>query len=233
MNLLQPTKGYRYNSDTLLLYDFVSSFSPKKGTLLDVGAGCGILGLLLKRDFPSLHVSLIDIQQQNHTLCLENAKNNNLHLDNVFCSDFLAAAFEKKFDFIVSNPPFYHEGSVQSEDIALSMSRYNTYLPLDKLAQKVTKTLSNKGYFIFCYDAKQLDEIAFALKTHGLKIEDICFVHTKVDKEASLVLVRARKNSKTSCRIHPPLLVYQGDGFSPKVQAIFDKSQTKSLTWNN
>lgn len=230
MNLFQLDEGYRYNSDTLLLYDFISTFKPK-GAMLDVGCGCGILGLLLKRDFPSLHVSFIDIQEHNKSLCLKNAKHNDIEIGDVICGDFLATSFEKKFDFIVSNPPFYHKGTVKSEDNSLSMSRHSSYLPFEKFAQKVTKTLTNKGYFVFCYDAKQFDFIAYALGANGLKMEDIRFVHVKEDKEASLVLIRSRKNSKTQCTIHPPLFVYEEGEFSPKVKDIFAKSQTKSLSW--
>ena len=222
--------GYRYNSDSLLLYDFISSFKPK-GKLLDVGCGCGILGLLLKRDFPALDVCLLDIQEQNCTLTRANAQQNELTCKAIECGDFLEISFEQKFDFIISNPPFYHGGSVKSEEPSLSISRHNSALPLEKFAKKVTKTLSNRGYFIFCYDAKQLDIIAHALIENGLKIEDVLLVHVKEDKEASLVLIRARKSSKSLCKIHPPLFMYQNDMISPKVQAIYDKSQTKSLAW--
>ena len=51
MLLYQPESGYCYNSDSMFLYDFVSSFKPK-GEVLDVGAGCGIVGLLVARDNP-------------------------------------------------------------------------------------------------------------------------------------------------------------------------------------
>ncbi len=228
--LFQMDSGYRYNSDSLLLYDFISSFKPK-GKLLDVGCGCGILGLLLKRDFPALDVCLLDIQEQNCTLTRANAQQNELTCKAIECGDFLEISFEQKFDFIISNPPFYHGGSVKSEEPSLSISRHNSALPLEKFAKKVTKTLSNRGYFIFCYDAKQLDIIAHALIENGLKIEDVLLVHVKEDKEASLVLIRARKSSKSLCKIHPPLFMYQNDMISPKVQAIYDKSQTKSLAW--
>lgn len=230
MMLFQMDSGYRYNSDSLLLYDFISSFKPK-GKLLDVGCGCGILGLLLKRDFPALDVCLLDIQEQNCTLTRANAQQNELTCKAIECGDFLEISFEQKFDFIISNPPFYHGGSVKSEEPSLSISRHNSALPLEKFAKKVTKTLSNRGYFIFCYDAKQLDIIAHALIENGLKIEDVLLVHVKEDKEASLVLIRARKSSKSLCKIHPPLFMYQNDMISPKVQAIYDKSQTKSLAW--
>ena len=228
--LFQMESGYRYNSDSLLLYDFIGSFKPK-GKLLDVGCGCGILGLLLKRDFPSLELFLLDIQEQNCALSRANAEQNKLTCKDIVYGDFLETSFAQKFDFIISNPPFYHKGTVKSEEPSLSISRHNSALPFEKFAQKVTKTLSPKGYFIFCYDAKQLDMITHSLIENGLKMEDILLVHTKEEKEASLVLIRARKSSKSLCKIHPPLFMYQNDIISPKVQAIYDKSKTKSLSW--
>ncbi len=227
--LNQLEEGYRYNSDTLLLYDFISSFHPK-GTLIDIGCGCGILGLLLKRDFPSLHVHLLDIQEHNCTLSLENAKQNNLAIESLTCKDFLTAIFAEKFDFIVSNPPFYHAGVVKSANQSLSISRHSSHLPLDKFAQKASKILSNKGYLCFCYDAKQIDSVMRELLTHKLNVEDVCFVHPKSDKEASLVLIRARKNSKSLCKVHPPIFIYKDETFTTKVQSIFERSQTMSHT---
>ena len=233
MLLSQKEKGYRYNSDTLLLYDFIASFSPKKGSLLDVGCGCGILGLLLKRDFPLLEVTLLDIQKENCDIASSNATLNQLNIDAIINDDFTTHTFEQKFDFIVSNPPFYHHDAVKSEDEHLSISRYSSYLPCDLLAKKASKTLSNRGYLFLCYDAKQTDTLLNALHHEGLKVENIRFVHSKLHHDASLILLRARKNSKTLCKIHPPLVMMHDNQFTQEAQAIFDKSQTKSLTWAN
>lgn len=232
MKLFQKEAGYRYNSDTLLLYDFISSFSPK-GSLLDVGCGCGILGLLLKRDFPHLHVNLLDIQMQNCEIATANAQENQIVIDKIICNDFIKSSFDTKFDFIVSNPPFYHAGVVQSEDEHLNVSRHSSHLPFDAFAKKVTKSLSNKGYFIFCYDAKQIDTLMYCLQCERLKVEDIRFVHTKEDNEASIVMMRARKNSKTLTKVHPPLYIMEDNTFTPNVQAIFEQSKTQSHVWQN
>ena len=113
------------------------------------------------------------------------------------------------------------------------LSRHSSALPFDAFARKVTKTLSNRGYFCFCYDAKQLDHLMAALLANGLNVEDLCFVYPKEEKEASLVMIRARKNSKALVKVHPPLFIYKDDVFSERVQAIFKQSQTKSLTWTN
>jgi len=230
--LFQLNDGYRYNSDTLFLYDFIASFYPK-GSLLDVGCGCGILGLLLKRDFPFLHVNLLDIQEINTKIAFANAKQNHIAIETITCNNFLETAFNAKLDIIVSNPPFYHHGVMRSKSESLFLSRHSSALPFEEFAQKVTKTLSNRGYFIFCYDAKQLDSLMAVLLKVKLNVEDICFVYPKADKEASLVMIRARKNSKTLCKIHPPLFIYEDDTFSPRVQSIFDQSATKSLEWQH
>lgn len=232
MQLFQSPTGYRYNSDTLLLYDFIARCNPK-GSLLDVGCGCGILALLLKRDFEALKVHGIDIQEQNYTLTKANAEANELHLENITCHDFLSMRFEHKFDWIVSNPPFYHPNVVKSSNEALVYSRHGSALPFEALAQKVTKTLTNRGYFSFCYDAKQLDTLMNALSQAKLNVEALCFVHPKPKQDASLVLIRARKNSKALCQVYPPIFIYEGESFSPDVQAIFAKSQTKSIEWPN
>lgn len=88
MKLFQLKDGYRYNSDSLFLWDFARKNCSFKASqsLLDVGCGCGILGLLLARDFGCALTS-IDIQPQNCELTKKNAEVNNINA-NVICADF-------------------------------------------------------------------------------------------------------------------------------------------------
>ena len=64
MLFYQPDSGYRYNSDSLFLYDFISSFKPR-GRMLDVGAGSGVVGLLVARDNPKVHLESVEKQCKN------------------------------------------------------------------------------------------------------------------------------------------------------------------------
>ncbi|EAK0114761.1 methyltransferase, partial [Campylobacter jejuni] len=48
ITLAQLSQGYRYNSDSLILADFILK-QGIKGAVFDVGAGCGIIGILLKK----------------------------------------------------------------------------------------------------------------------------------------------------------------------------------------
>jgi tRNA1(Val) A37 N6-methylase TrmN6 len=213
----------------MLLYDFVRFFRPKE-SVLDIGCGCGILGLLLKRDFPSINLSAIDIQKEHVTLTLKNVQENALAA-NVILGDFAKYEFNEKFDFIVSNPPFYHELTKKSEDERLQISRYANSLPIKEFLSKSAMLIKPKGSLIFCYDSKQIEEIVLQSGAAKLKICDIRFVHPKKDKESSLVLIRAKKESKSFAKIHPPIFMFEGDAYSKEAKEIFKIADTRSIDW--
>jgi tRNA1(Val) A37 N6-methylase TrmN6 len=142
---------------------------------------------------------------------------------------FLDLEFDKQFDMCVSNPPFYHTNVIKSENENLKIARYNDSLPLKQFIKKVSEVLKNSGKFFFCYDVKQLNEIMFFLNEYKLNIESLQFVHPKKSKNATLVLVYARKNSKSLLNILPPLVVFDEDDFTTEVKEIYKKSSTHSI----
>ena len=232
MVLYQPNNGYCYNSDTHFLYNFVlenlTKFKNINGELLDIGSGSGILGLLISRDNKKLNLNQCEIQKSFQELSLKNAKCNNIE-SNLYKGSFLDLEFDKNFEICVSNPPFYHSNVIKSENESLKIARYNDSLPLENFVKKVSKILKNSGKFFFCYDVKQLNEIISLLSKYKLNIESLQFVHPKKNKEASLVLVYARKNSKSLLKVLEPLIVFENENFTDKVQKIYEKSSTHSI----
>ena len=226
MFLYQEESGYFFNSDSHFLYDFITKFNPK-GELLDIGCGCGILGLLTARDFP---VSLTGIDKQKHNAFIseKNAQINKLS-SHIIEDDFLTHNFKKEFDFIISNPPYYHDGVSKSENEALHISRYNTHLPIEDFIQKVRKLLKNRGHFIFCYDAGSLQDLLVSLKEAKLQVEDIRFVYGTKSKPSSLVLIHARVGSRAKTKIHPPLVNMNEGEPTQEVKSIYQKTRTYSI----
>ena len=225
IKLYQPKNGYCYNSDTMFLYDFITYFNIK-GDVLEVGGGCGVLGLLIKRDFPKINLTVIEKQKIMFEFILKNLKENNLKAK-VFNADFLEFDFDKKFDFIVSNPPFYN-GTLKSENEIKKIARYEDSLPMSEFFEKVNKILKERGEFIFCYDAKRIDDIISKMPK-PLKITDIRFFYPKLNKNATLVLIRAKRHAKSLIKIHPPLIGFEGEVFSKEADEIYKKANTESI----
>jgi tRNA1(Val) A37 N6-methylase TrmN6 len=225
--LYQPTEGYAYNSDSIFLYDFISSFNPK-GQLLDVGCGVGIISLLLTRDF-NLETTIIDKQEIMLKYAKHNYYINNLETESIL-GDFVEFRSDKKYDFIVSNPPFYDSNVKQSKNNHLNIARYAHHLPIASFIKKVKELLAPRGRFIFCYDAKQIDILLHVLKEYKINPEVIRFVHSKIDRDSKLVMISARMNSKSMTKIMPPLIVFDKESkYNEEAKKAFYKAGTNSI----
>ena len=227
MFLYQPTSGYCYNSDSIFLYDFISSFKPK-GKLLDVGCGVGIISLLLTRDF-NIQTSIIDKQEKMITYAKHNFALNNLDVKS-YLGDFIQLQTDERFNYIISNPPFYDSNVQQSENTHLNIARYAHHLPIEDFIAKVKKLLKPRGYFIFCYDAKQVDLLLHYLTSYGITVETMQFVHSKIDRESKLVMIAARMGSKSMTRVLPPFIVFDEKSvYREKAIKAFARANTNSI----
>lgn len=227
MYIYQPTKGYSYNSDSIFLYNFISKFKPK-GSLLDVGCGVGVVSLLLTRDF-KISTTIIDKQKSMLLYAKHNYRINSLDVD-AYLGDFIEFSEDKKFDFVVSNPPFYDSAVIQSKNEHLNIARYAHHLPILEFIAKIKRVLKPRGYFIFCYDAKQIDRLLYTLKENKINPEVIQFVHSKIDRESKLVMISARMNSKSMTKIMPPLIVFDAkSNYLEEAKEAFLKAKTESI----
>ncbi len=230
MFIYQPTSGYCYNSDSIFLYNFIANFKPK-GQLLDVGCGVGIISLLLSRDF-CIETSIIDKQEKMLDYAKHNFMLNNLESKS-YLGGFEDHKTEDRYDFIVSNPPFYDSAVTQSENTHLNIARYAQHLPIEIFIKKVKTFLKPKGWFIFCYDAKQIDILLQTLRSNGINPEKIQFVHSKLDRDSKLVMIAARNNSKSMTQILPPFIVFDdNDVYRKKAIIAFIKANTYSIKGN-
>jgi tRNA1(Val) A37 N6-methylase TrmN6 len=225
--LYQPISGYCYNSDSIFLYQFISKLEPK-GSVLDVGCGVGIISLLLSRDF-DIQTTIIDKQEFMLEYAKHNFAINGLEVLAVQ-GDFIEWVSEDRFDYIVSNPPFYDPRVTQSQDTSLNIARYAHHLPLESFIKRVKRYLKPKGWFVFCYDAKQLDLIMYYLKEYGITPEIVRFVHSKIDRDSKLVFIAARNNSKSMTKIASPLVVFgDDDKYALEANQAFEMANTHSI----
>jgi len=90
-------------ANTLIQYD--EYFSDKKVDVVDIGTGSGCLAITLALEEPLMKVTATDISEEALLLARENAKNLNAKVD-FFQGDMLKPVLDKKFDILISNPPY-------------------------------------------------------------------------------------------------------------------------------
>ena len=254
MKLFQLKDGYRYNSDSLFLWDFARKNCSFKASqsLLDVGCGCGILGLLLARDF-NCALSCIDIQPQNCELAQMNAQANGIKAS-IICADFFkdwesgnsvensagnsAGNFgipsqscqrNQIFERIICNPPFYDFGG-ENKNAHKNTSRNASSFDISAFASKCSKLLAPKGELVLCYDARLVDRLLQALLQAGLKPIKLAFLHSKPSKPANIVLVVAKKGAKSPLCIFGSLFACNESGtHSDFAKEVFIKADLISV----
>jgi len=227
MLLYQPQSGYCYNSDSIFLYDFINRFKPK-GYVLDVGAGCGIVGLLVARDNKKVILEAVEKQEIFVKYSTINARVNKIEYK-IYKTDFLEFDVFQKYDYIISNPPFYHDGTSKSSNEMLFNARYTINLPLRSFFKKVSQVLKPSSHFIFCYEASQFGLICSELDRVKMRVVDVEFVYPKQEKKASLVMVHARNGSSSLMNVLPPLINFEGSQITKEVQKIYEKASTQSI----
>ncbi|DAB38945.1 MAG TPA: methyltransferase, partial [Sulfuricurvum kujiense] len=94
---------------------------------------------------------------------------------------------------------------------------------------KISKLLKSSGEAAICYDARQFAQLCSAFESRGLRVVEVQFVHSKVDRPSILVLIHVKRNSKAALTVLPPLITEENGQYTPAVQAIYDKAKAHSI----
>lgn len=217
IKLYQAKSGYRFSVDALLLYSFVNVQRVKK--IADLGAGSGIVGLLLAKKYPCAAVSLFELQEGLATLARRNIVLNSLEgRVNVIMRDIreirrCQCPSENRFDIVVSNPPFRkpRTGLISSGE-ERAIARHEIKLKLPELAHAARNLLRSRGRLFLIYHPERLAELAAALREEKIEIKRLRFVHSCALSEAKMVLVEAVSGGATGLKVDRPFYIYDEKG---------------------
>lgn len=118
-------------------------------SVLDIGAGTGILSLMLAQRTNAEQIDAIEIDEDTYEQCVENFENSPW-ADRLFCfhaglDEFIDEP-EELYDLIISNPPFYSE-NFKTENEQRDLARFQDALPFEELVEAVDLLLSENGLF--------------------------------------------------------------------------------------
>lgn len=119
-------------------------------SVLDIGAGTGLLSLILAQRTEAEQIDAIEIDEKAYEQCVENFENSKW-ADRLFCyhaglDEFLEEMEDESFDLIISNPPFYTD-DYKSENKSRDLARFEDALPFDELIESAANLLSEFGVF--------------------------------------------------------------------------------------
>jgi len=149
----------KVGTDALLLGALVGTPNPLM--CLDVGAGCGVISLMLAQRFPSISIDAVELDKASYLECVYNFKASPWasRLTAVE-GDFLCFNPNVKYDLIVSNPPFYTNGLLPAGHRIVS-AKHNVSMPFEVFFQKVYALLSSEGV---CWLVFSSEDVAFVKK---------------------------------------------------------------------
>ncbi len=147
-SLNQDRCAMKVGTDGVLLGAW-ASLEKHPESILEIGAGTGVIALMMAQRSPSQTIDAIELDDHAYEQCTENFESSPWG-DRMFCYhaglDEFVDEWEDTYDLIVSNPPFYSE-DVSSGDKSRDQARQNQSLPFDELLEGVSRLLSPKGIF--------------------------------------------------------------------------------------
>ncbi len=216
IKILQSNRGYRFSLDSLLLADFVNLEYP--GQIADLGAGSGIIGILLAKRFPSSNVLLIEVQDSLSELAGKNIKINKLDDRVRLCQmDIMGVCTRgikpNNFDLVISNPPFRKpsSGKVSPYD-ERAIARHEIKISLPKLIDAAFYLLKGKGRFCFIFHATRLVDVVETLRLNRFEPKRLCFIHSDMNREAKMFLMEATKEGNPQLTIEKPFFIHDKNG---------------------
>ena len=183
------SKKFKVNKNTLiprpeteLLVNKLSEiFKEKKISILDIGTGSGCIILSLLDELKSSTGIGIDISKEAVSIAKINGLRLNLLNRVKFLNKSVSSIFNKKFDLIVSNPPYIESKDMKnlSEDIR----RYEPRLALDggndgldlikKVIYKSKSILKTKGTLALEIGNEQIKKVSKILLNNNFRIKHV------------------------------------------------------------
>ena len=117
--------------------------------ILDIGAGTGIIPLMLAQRSNAEVVDALEIDDQAYEQCVDNFEQSPWG-DRLFCYHASLQEFAEEiddtYDLITCNPPFYKD-DFKTEDASRNLARFEDAMPFEHLVACVSKLLHEDGVF--------------------------------------------------------------------------------------
>ena len=199
-----PAGAFPLSTDSMALAHFTKL--PRSSRVLDLGSGCGTLGLLLCAGDENCHVTGIELDETAHAAALDNICRNSLagRMESI-CADLknISKVFAPgSFSVCVSNPPYFSGGISQR----LPNARQEISCSLSDLMSAAGHALKFGGDFFLVHKPERLAEIIALGAGQKLEAKRLLLLRHRENGPVTLILLQLRKGAKPGLKLEEAAL---------------------------
>ena len=225
LKIIQNKNWFCFGIDSVLLSDFAKELH-KNSKILDLGAGNGILELLLSAKVSNSKITGIEVQKDVCEMAVRSIKLNNLEdrvqMINVNIKDFKP---DELYDAVVINPPYKPNGTgLKNQKDTKIIARHEILASLEDFIKVSSLSLKDKGAMYMVNRAERLADVLEISRKYKLEPKEIRFVHSKANLAPVLILVKTVKNGNKFLKVREPLVISNDDGdYTDEILKIYRK----------
>ena len=203
--MIVEEKGLKITEDAILLSEFMKKYFSRKGknlkgekSFLEIGAGQGIISLLLSELDIISKIFAVEIQEEVFAALKKNIEINDLN-GKIIPINKNIKNVNGEYDFIFSNPPYKKTSSGKMPENEMKrISKYEILLTLDELILEIRRLLKNYGEFFVVVPNSRLNDVFRCIYENRL---NILSVKVNKYKKVDLVVVHGKKGGKVNSGI--------------------------------
>ncbi len=215
MQIIQSPTIFSYSLDALLLANF--TYVPvRKGRLLDLCTGNGIIPLLLsKRTYGTIYG--LEIQERLANMAARSVNLNDLSDQiNIIQGDLKESQRElhqSNFDVVTCNPPYFKtpNDNEKNKNEHLTIARHEVCCSLEDVIKACKLYVKPGGKVALVHRPGRLVDLLTLMRAHKIEPKRLQFVYSKVGRQAIMVLIEGIRDGKADLNILPPLYLYNED----------------------
>ena len=212
LKIIQNKKLYNFTSDSVVLANFVKT--RKSDVAVEIGAGCGVISILVQAKNPLEHVFAFELQNEMVALCEKNIALNRLENKITLFHDrvqnFEDYIKKSSADVVFSNPPYFKSTNFEQDEVK-RIAKEESFLPLKDLVFCAAKMLKSGGAFYCCYNADRSIDLICECRKNKLEVKEMFFTENGQGK-VKIVVIKAVKDGKSGVKVFKNLITNNQNG---------------------
>ncbi len=202
IKVYQDNDLYKFTSDAIKLAKFCKV--KKTDNVLDMCAGCGVVGFYVYALNGCNKLYFNEIQTQMCKLIDKSIQLNSLQdkckVINADLNVLNPGDFDKPFDAIVCNPPYFKLNGKIKENEDLAICRHEIKTNLQQIVAKASKLIKEQGKFYLIIPANRMCETIILFAQNAFEVKNLQVYHSK--QYATVCLLEGVKNGKSGVKVN-------------------------------